>query len=193
MSSELADGAPHARTWPSVAALTSMAVALGASWPLIELALSTKSDLAVAAAFITIPASFGLWVWFTILALHDRGLAFRQLRSTIGAVVFFFLAGALLIVWKLGEVAGALLACQILAVVAVLALIIFNWLATRSVLLTLSLSSLQIVGGLVAAVALLVIRASNRTPQEIAQESLRLREEQFRYQQDRDMRDDFGR
>lgn len=193
MSSEFADGAPQTRQWPSIAALTSMAVALGASWPLIDLALSTKSDFAVAAAFITIPASFGLWVWFTILALHDRGLAFRQLRSTIGAIVFFFLAGALLIVWKLGEVAGALLACQILAAVAVLALVIFNWLATRSVLLTLSLSSLQIVGGLVAAVAILVIRASNRTPQEIAQESLRLREEQFRYQQDRDMRDDFGR
>lgn len=193
MSSELADEAPQARGWPPIAALTSMAVAFGASWPLIDMALSTKSDLAVAAAFIAIPTSFGLWGLFTIVALHDRGLAFRQLPSTIGAVAFFFLAGALLIVWQLGEVGGALLACQILAVIAVLAILISNWLATRSVLLTVSLSSLQIVGGLVAAVVLFLIRTTNRTPQQIAEESLRLREQQFRYQQDRDMRDDFGR
>lgn len=167
-----------------------MVIALGGSLPLIDLAVSSKSDFAVAAAFITIPSSFGLWIWFTMLGLYDRELAFWQLHSTIGAVVFFFLSGALLAIWTIGEVAGALLACQILAAVALVFLLIFNWLATRSLLLTLSLSSLQIVGGLVAAVVLFIIKTTNRTPQ---QELLRLQEEQFRYQQHRDMMDDFGR
>ncbi len=190
MNSELTVRGPRQRKWPPVVAFLSIVIALGASLPLIDLAISSKSDFAVAASFIAIPTSFGLWIWFTMLSLYDRELAFWQLRSTIGAIAFFFLSGVLLIIWTLGEVAGALLACQILAVVAVLTLLIFNWLATRSLLLTLSLSSLQIVGGLVAAVVLFIIKTTNRTPQ---QESLRLQEEQFRYQQHRDMMDGFGR
>jgi hypothetical protein len=76
------------------------------------------------------------------------------------------------------------------------ALWVYNWWTTRSVLLMLSLSMLQIVGGLIAAL-ILFLRFTRPSEEEQARQtadkSFQLQEERFRYEQRRDMMHDLER